>query len=549
MVVEIDEVNQTDVFSPFSNLAQNESQDLACARLIPGDAPKLDGKIKGRIALSGKKPMQTASLLAREKLASMPEVHPSTPVQNVLRFLLPTQLTRRGGSVWLRAILADFTLVGLNWLLVGAMLVPLRQIFPRVRLFKYDAGSPGSLLGVALLHAALITLLGCTEGLYAADSRSHARVLGKSTLWATSLLCLAYLMQGMPWPTSALICGAGVLHFAGLLAWRAYVDRPRGGGRNVLIVGGGEVGRRVASYLEVHPEQGRTVCGFLDYDTPLGSYIGGRTSDFARVARRGFIDELILAAPRNRDLAAQILREAQRMRLDVAIVPELFGCKLAEREVEHVGDLPLICLHQEKLPVAGLALKRWMDVAGATTALILLSPLMAVIAGLIKLDSPGPAIYRAPRAGRKGQLFRCYKFRTMVRDADDLKKNLRQTNQRTGPFFKMDRDPRITRLGLLLRRFSLDELPQFWNVLKGEMSLVGPRPHPVDDFAAYDIEHLGRLDVTPGMTGLWQVTARRDPSFQRGIDLDREYIRTWSLNSDLQILLKTLIVVVRGSGQ
>jgi exopolysaccharide biosynthesis polyprenyl glycosylphosphotransferase len=340
-----------------------------------------------------------------------------------------------------------------------------------------------------------------------------------------------------------------VLHFAALLAWRTYVDHPRGVARNVLIIDGSEVGRHVASYLEAHPEQGRIVCGFLDNDKTLGGHISGRISDFARVARRGFIDEVILAAPRNRNLAAQVLREAQRLRLDVAIVPELFGCRLADREVEQVGDLPLICLHQEKLPAAGLVLKRWMDVAGATAALILLSPMMAVIAGLIKLDSPGPTIYRALRAGRKGQLFRCYKFRTMVSNADELKKNLRQTNQRTGPFFKMDHDPRITRLGHYLRRFSLDELPQFWNVIKGEMSLVGPRPHPVDDFAAYDIEHLGRLDVTPGMTGLWQVTARRDPSFQRGIDLDREYIRTWSLTSDLQILRKTLVAVLRGSGQ
>jgi exopolysaccharide biosynthesis polyprenyl glycosylphosphotransferase len=549
MVVEIDEVNPTDVFSPFSNLAQSESQDPACARLIPGDAQRLAGKIKGRIALGGKKPMQTATPLAQEKLIAMPEVDSSSPLQNALSFLLPAPLARRRGSVCLRAILADFTLVGLNWLLVGAMLVPLRQLFPRVRLFKYDAGSPGSLLGVALLHAALITLLACSEGLYAADSRSQARVLGKSTFWATSLLCLAYLMQGMPWPTSALICGAGILHFAALLAWRTYVDHPRSAPRNVLIVDGGEVGRRMASYLEVHPEQGRIVCGFLDNDSTVGGHVSGRISDLARVARRGFIDEVILAAPRNRDSVAQILREAQRLRLDVAIVPELFGCKLADREIEHVGNLPLICLHQEKLPAAGLILKRWMDVAGATAALILFSPLMAVIAGLIKLDSPGPAIYRAPRAGRKGQLFRCYKFRTMVRDADDLKNNLRQSNQRTGPFFKMDRDPRITRLGRFLRRFSLDELPQFWNVLKGEMSLVGPRPHPVDDYAAYDIEHLGRLDVTPGMTGLWQVTARRDPSFQRGLDLDREYIRTWSLTRDLQILRRTLVAVVRGSGQ
>jgi lipopolysaccharide/colanic/teichoic acid biosynthesis glycosyltransferase len=129
-----------------------------------------------------------------------------------------------------------------------------------------------------------------------------------------------------------------------------------------------------------------------------------------------------------------------------------------------------------------------------------------------------------------------------------LKIGLRRHNERSGPFFKIADDPRITRIGGWLRRHSLDELPQLWNVLRGEMSLVGPRPHPLDDFATYGVEHLARLDVTPGMTGLWQVTARRDPSFEKGVELDREYIEAWSLTMDLQILFKTVLAVFRGSG-
>jgi exopolysaccharide biosynthesis polyprenyl glycosylphosphotransferase len=261
------------------------------------------------------------------------------------------------------------------------------------------------------------------------------------------------------------------------------------------------------------------------------------------------VDEVILAAPHDRSLALQVLREARRLRLDVKIVPEMFGCKPAGTEVERVGDLPMICLHTEQLPAAGLALKRLVDVVGAGVALLTLSPLLATIAFCIKLDSRGSVLYRAQRAGRKGRLFCCYKYRTMVSNADELKNNLRKSNQRSGPFFKIAADPRITRLGHFLRRYSLDELPQLWNVLKGDMSLVGPRPHPLDDVAAYEVEHLARLDVTPGITGLWQVTARRDPSFQRGMELDREYIRTWSLGSDMRILLKTFLAVVRGSGE
>jgi exopolysaccharide biosynthesis polyprenyl glycosylphosphotransferase len=450
---------------------------------------------------------------------------------------------------------ADFALVALNWLLIGAVLVPLRMIFPRVRSFDYAAGAPVSLLGIALLHASLITLMGYTEGLQTGrDLRRQAVVLGKSVLWATMVLCIAFALQGLPWTIGALYGGAGVLHFAALWTWRrqtAWHNRrapPNSDVRNVLIIGAGGVGRRVASYVERHPEVGRTVCGFLDDKRPLGQGVIGRVGDLARMARTEFVDEIILAAPHDRGLTVEVVREAQRLHLDVEIVPELFGCKPDDAEFERVGDLPVICLHVERLPAAALLLKRLVDMIGAGAVLILLLPLFFVIGALIKTDSSGPILYAAPRAGRKGRLFRCYKFRTMVSNADSLKDHLRENNQRSGPFFKITDDPRITRVGRILRRYSLDELPQLWNVLKGDMSLVGPRPHPLDDVAGYDIEHLARLDVTPGITGLWQVTARRDPSFQRGMELDREYIRTWTLGADMRILLKTVLAVARGSG-
>ena len=274
----------------------------------------------------------------------------------------------------------------------------------------------------------------------------------------------------------------------------------------------------------------------------------GRTTDLAELARTAFVDEVILAAPHDRELTLRVLRTAQQLRLDVKMAPDLFGCE-PMRETERIGDMPLISLHEEPLPVAGLLLKRVLDVVGAGLALILMGPVLVVLGILVRLDSAGPALYAALRAGRKGRPFRCYKFRTMVRDADGLKEKLREQNQRQGPFFKINDDPRITRVGRWLRRYSLDELPQLWNVLRGEMSLVGPRPHPLDDFSGYAIEHLPRLDVMPGMTGLWQVTARREPSFQAGMKLDIEYIRRWSLGMDLRILLKTAAVVLRGSGE
>lgn len=318
--------------------------------------------------------------------------------------------------------------------------------------------------------------------------------------------------------------------------------------RNVLIVGAGGLGRNIARHLEAHPELERRFCGFLDDRRPLGNDIVGRTGDLAQSSRTVFVDEVILATPHDRDLSLRVLREAQRLRLDVNIALDLFGCQ-ALGKLERIGEFPLISLHRERLPVMELLLKRVLDVLGAAGALILVAPFMALIALLIKLDSPGPVLYSAARAGRKGRPFHCYKFRTMVTNADNLKQALRAQNQRQGPFFKVTDDPRVTRLGRFLRRFSLDELPQFLNVLNGEMSLVGPRPHPLDDFSGYAIEHLRRLDVTPGMTGLWQVTSREDPSFQKGMKLDVEYIHGWSLGMDFRILLKTAGAVLRGSGQ
>lgn len=196
-----------------------------------------------------------------------------------------------------------------------------------------------------------------------------------------------------------------------------------------------------------------------------------------------------------------------------------------------------------------LVLKRVMDILLGGAAILVIAPLLCAVAAAIKLDSPGPVLYRSARVGRKGVPFTCYKLRTMWPDADFFKPALRSCNERSGAFFKLHDDPRVTRVGHWLRRYSLDELPQLWNVLRGDMSLVGPRPHPVDDVARYGPEDFRRLDCTPGLTGLWQVTARQDPSFERCVLLDLEYMQRWSLRLDLQILARTFSAVLNGSGE
>ncbi len=527
---------------------QQKPEAVEWARLIPGENPLFRA---GR-----KKPSRSVTPISVASVAEIATEVSTRSSESVWTLLQPRPLQSRTAWKWVCSVAADFALVAMNWLLIGALQVPLRALFPHTQLFRYAAGAPSNLLGIALLQAALITLIGYAEGLHTedGDQRAQARILGKSILGATALLWFASGLHGTPWATSSLFCGAGLLHFGMLWTWRrqsATLHRrsPQSSElSNVLIVGAGSVGRRVASYVQEHPETGRSVCGFLDDEGPLSNKVIGRVNDLARLSRTRFVDAVILAAPHDQVLTRQVLCEAQRLRLDVEIVPDLFGCQPVAGDFAQLGDLPVICLHSEQLPSAGLVLKRLVDLLGAGLALTILSPLLGAIAGLIKLDSRGPVLYCAQRAGRKGRLFRCYKFRTMVSNADELKDDLRQNNQRSGPFFKIANDPRITRVGRLLRRYSLDELPQLGNVLKGNMSLVGPRPHPVDDVAGYEIEHLARLDVTPGITGLWQVSARRDPSFERGMELDREYIRTWSVLSDMRILLRTFLVVVRGGG-
>lgn len=206
-----------------------------------------------------------------------------------------------------------------------------------------------------------------------------------------------------------------------------------------------------------------------------------------------------------------------------------------------IGDAP------RKSGIAVLG-KRSLDFGIALLGLAASTPVLALIAVLIKLDSSGPVFYRSLRAGKKGRLFSCYKLRTMRVDADLQKDSLRDRNEREGPLFKLTGDPRVTRLGRFLRRYSVDEIPQLWNVVRGEMSLVGPRPHPLDDVERYETPHMSRLRVTPGITGLWQVTARRDPSFQRNLALDLEYIEHGNLWTDMKILWRTVAVVLQGSG-
>jgi exopolysaccharide biosynthesis polyprenyl glycosylphosphotransferase len=270
--------------------------------------------------------------------------------------------------------------------------------------------------------------------------------------------------------------------------------------------------------------------------------------DVISLAKSKFVDEIILSERPPTETLVSVLDQAAAAGIDVRVIPALSEVLMNRDDVQYVGDLPTVVLHRRAEYPVPLWLKRVFDVTFGGTALVLASPFLLAIAIAIKLQSPGPVFYAGERVGHKGGVFTCYKFRTMVVNAEGLRSELAHLNERSGILFKIAKDPRITPIGAILRKYSLDELPQIWNVLRGDMSLVGPRPSIRAEVAQYETSHLRRLDVIPGMTGLWQVEGRRDPSFDSYVTLDNRYVNEWSLWLDLKIIFRTVNVVLGGTG-
>ena len=322
--------------------------------------------------------------------------------------------------------------------------------------------------------------------------------------------------------------------------------------RNVLIVGAGRVAHALRNHLESLRHLGFRFKGFValtEHEAESGDAdIIGDVRNCLSLARSLFVDEIFFSVPAEKKLVIALVEEARGIGIDVRVVPDLYDGLAWNAPVEYIGQFPTIPLHRRDLPIGAFLLKRLLDTTVSAVAMLLGWPFMLIVAAAIKLDSDGPVLYRAQRIGRKGRTFPCYKFRTMCANADRLKEELLHRNERDGILFKITDDPRITRVGRILRKYSLDELPQFYNVLRGDMSLVGPRPPMASEVEQYDLAHLRRLDVLPGMTGLWQVEARQDPSFDSYISLDTAYVENWSLWLDMKILARTFGVVVSGTG-
>ena len=324
--------------------------------------------------------------------------------------------------------------------------------------------------------------------------------------------------------------------------------------RNVLIVGTGPEALALRHHVESIRRLGYSFKGFIDlpgctsrFAVNSGDVVGTFDTLFTH-ARQHFVDEIFLTARCEPAIVQDVLEKARAAGVDLRVVPDMYEGLAWNSPIEYIGQFPTIPLHCGQVPEMALVVKRGVDIVFSSLVLMVLSPLLLAIAIAIKLDSRGPVFYSSERIGKKGHVFRCTKFRTMVLDAEKKRADVMHMNERDGVLFKVSNDPRLTRLGRFLRKYSLDELPQFFNVLRGEMSVVGPRPPIASEVKEYKLSHLRRLDVTPGITGLWQVQGRQDPSFDSYISLDVTYIENWSLWLDFKIILRTIAVVFAGTG-
>lgn len=347
----------------------------------------------------------------------------------------------------------------------------------------------------------------------------------------------------------AALVGIGV---SGLIVRSAIVPRVVRPQRT-LIVGAGTVGQNLARKMRADSRV--DLVGFVDNDPPaIDESVGdipilGAEDELVELARLHRADRLVIGFSRApAEMIVDAIRSHGLHQLDIAIVPQYFDVIPEGAALDDVNGVPVLELSAGRLSRGAVVAKRALDLAVTLLFMPLLLPLGALIALLIKIDSRGPVFFRQKRMGRGDREFEIIKFRTMAVDAESRRKDLLDQNEATGPLFKLKRDPRVTRIGGFLRSSSLDELPQLINVLKGQMSLVGPRP-----FVTYeDAEITGwarhRLDVTPGLTGLWQVMGRSDMSFEEMLRLDHLYVTRWSFTWDLKILLKTIPAVLGRKG-
>jgi exopolysaccharide biosynthesis polyprenyl glycosylphosphotransferase len=467
---------------------------------------------------------------------------------------------RRDWVITAVLVLADMLMIALAFYTSWTIRY-VAEIGPEIEETNYVPFSVFAPLLLGLIPASLLTF--ATSGLYrqrrGTEWFDDISGVFKSTSLVTMALFAGVSLLRYPATSRLTFILAWLLGFTFVVAGRALVQlvatllHRRGiGVERVLIVGGNNLGRIIMQSLATRDHLGYLVVGFVDDDRAgdFGRFrhLGG-LDDVERLADDERIDHVIVALPSASHAAIlRIVDHCRQGGVSFKLVPDLYEMSLNRVDVDTVSGIPLIGLKDVTILGWNALTKRALDVFVSGLALLVLSPLLAVIGILIRLESHGPIVYRHVRIGKNRQPFTMYKFRSMRQDADRDRAALVTEVDGDRRLFKDRQDPRRTRVGAFIRRWSLDELPQFWNVLVGDMSVVGPRPQIPPEVANYEDWHYKRLAVSPGLTGLWQVSGRSELTFDEMVIYDVYYIENWSLGLDFRILLRTLPAVLYGRG-
>lgn len=322
------------------------------------------------------------------------------------------------------------------------------------------------------------------------------------------------------------------------------------GETRMLVVGSGRLGKMIMQHIAASPNLGYSIIGFLhDMNEPPADFgrfkMLGTLDDLGMVIRSMQVDEVIIALPSHmHQHAVRSVKMCERLGTSFKLIPDLYELSLSRIDMEAIEGIPLIGIKQVSLNTGQRLITRLVDIGVSVLILVLGSPLWLTIALIVGVTSRGPIVYKQTRIGLNGQPFKIFKFRSMYQDADQRLALLWQRNEASGPLFKMKDDPRRTPIGKFLRSTSLDEIPNLFNIIRGEMSLVGPRPPLPSEVAQYEDWQKSRLAIKPGLTGLWQVRGRSDLSFDEGVLMDLYYIENWSMRLYFQILLRTIPAVL-----
>lgn len=462
--------------------------------------------------------------------------------------------------------IADIFLTGIAFRLAYATRLHIDALLPENvdRLLNPELHPAGFYVWMIALGAIWWAVTASSLGLYRLSTRrlgwGKFRIIFESSILLG--LFLGFLSFALKLELSRPLIALFVFYQAVLLSVARIVvqlySRSRGrhpdSSRNLLIAGYGVKAREMGDLISRYSDWGLKILGYVDTN---GNETSGResgylgtVSDIPRIVENNVVDEIIFVGNKTRDLDTldEVLALCAEQGIRTRVAVDFFPSKVSNVSMEFLEGVPILTFSRTPDHPVGLFVKRAMDVFLALLLLLGLLPLMAVIALLIKLTSRGPVIYRQTRCGLYGRKFVLYKFRSMREGAEDILWEIKHLNEMDGPVFKMRNDPRVTPLGRILRKTSIDEWPQFWNVLKGDMSLVGPRAPLPEEVKEYTRWQRRRLSVKPGITCLWQVSGRNEIDFYEWMKLDLHYIDNWSLLLDLKILLRTFPVVILGKG-